>query len=498
MTLPPQRLILVTGATGYIGGRLAPRLREHGYRVRCLARRPENLQNLPWAKEGVETVPGDVFEKESLRRALRGVDTAYYLIHSMTAGEDGFEDRDRQAAQNFAEAARDEGVRRIIYLGGLGREAEAPLSHHLKSRQEVGNILRSTGIPVTEFRAAIIVGSGSVSFEMIRYLTERLPVMICPRWIHTLCQPIGIRDVLNYLLRALEVPESAGKILEIGGADVLNYGDMMRRYARVRGLKRYLLNVPVLTPRLSSYWVDLVTPIPSSLARPLIQGLKNDVVCQSDEAAVLFKMSPMGYEAAVKLALDRIDQRRIETVWYDSESSSGTDPKNLQSLSTVLEKREGLFIERRSILVAAETARVFSAIREIGGDRGWYYADAVWDLRGLLDRFFGGVGMRRGRRHPTELEIGDALDFWRVEDIAVNERLRLRAEMKLPGKAWLQFEVRPEKGHTFLTLTAFFEPRGLPGLLYWYGLYPIHKILFPGLIRRIKAHCEKDFSEIKK
>ena len=486
-----RRLILVAGATGYIGGRLASRLLEKGHRVRCLARRPEHLKQAPWVTPDVEVVLGDALDKNSLLGVMKGVDTAYYLIHSMSAGEGGFEERDRLAARNFAEAAREAGVGRIVYLGGLGRETEASLSHHLRSRQEVGDILRSTGVPVTEFRAAIIVGSGSVSFEMIRYLTERLPIMICPRWIHSLCQPIAIRDVLHYLLHTLEIAESSGKILEIGGADVLTYGDMMQRYAKIRGLKRFFIDVPVLTPRLSSYWVDLVTPIPASLARPLIQGLKNDAVCLSNEAAVLFGISPMGYEDAVKLALDRIQRDQIETIWYDAESSRNADLKNSKSLSTVLETREGFLIERRSIAIAVETERVFSVIREIGGDRGWYYADAVWDLRGLLDRIFGGVGMRRGRRHPTELHVGDALDFWRVEELDPGRVLRLRAEMKMPGRAWLQFEVAPEDRGSRLTLTAFFEPRGLWGLIYWYGLYPAHRLLFPGLIRRIKVRCER-------
>ncbi|HCU24323.1 MAG TPA: DUF2867 domain-containing protein [Deltaproteobacteria bacterium] len=480
--------ILVTGATGYIGGRLIPRLLQKGYFVRCLARRPENLSDRPWntSEHSVEVVAGDVLDPSSLKLAFVGVEVAYYLVHSMSAGEKGFEDRDRRAAKNFGEAARQAGVRKIIYLGGLGEERGLgeELSPHLQSRHEVGEILRQSGVPVTEFRAAIIVGSGSISFEMIRYLTERLPLMICPKWVLSRCQPISIRDVLAYLLAAVEVSASDNKILEIGGRDVLTYADMMRRYAKVRGLHRLLIRVPVLTPRLSSYWVDLITPIPAALARPLIEGLKNDVVCRRREALEIFPFQPMGYEEALRLALDRSSQGSIETMWSGAESSRSS------RLAASIQIREGMIVETRQAEVHAAAEKVFEVVASLGGARGWLYANWMWTLRGLFDRILGGVGMRRGRRDSRSLQVGDAVDFWRVEAIEKNRLLRLRAEMKLPGRAWLQFQLASEQGVSRLTQSAFFEPKGLGGLLYWYLLYPMHRMIFSGLCRRIRRLSE--------
>ncbi|MCE9625752.1 MAG: SDR family oxidoreductase [Deltaproteobacteria bacterium] len=476
--------VLVTGATGYIGGRLVPRLLERGHLVRCLARQPENLRGRAW--NGVDIVQGDVLQFDSLRAAMRDIDVAYYLVHSMRAGEQGFEERDRLAARNFARAAREAGVKRLIYLGGLGSD-ERELSPHLQSRHEVGNLLRESGIPVTEFRAAIIVGSGSISFEMIRYLTERLPIMICPRWVQSLCQPIAVRDVLAYLVETLDRPESAGRIFEIGGPDVLPYRDMMLGYAKVRGLKRRLIQVPVLTPRLSSYWVDFVTPIPASISRPLIEGLKEDVVCHEDSALQVFSVRPIGYEEAVRLALGRINEGDIETIWSGSHASfKAGDPP-----ASRLEKREGMILEVREAEIAAPAKRVFEIFSGIGGKRRWFYADWAWQFRGMLDRLVGGPGMRRGRRNPDHLIPGDALDFWRVEEVVDGRSIRLRAEMKVPGKAWLQFEVEPLAGdHSHFTQTAYFEPKGLPGLLYWYFLYPIHRLIFSGLCREIQRRGE--------
>lgn len=478
--------ILVTGATGYIGGRLVPRLLEKGHSVRCLARAPENLKGRAW--NGAEIVQGDVLKPESLPQAMQGIDVAYYLVHSMRAGEAGFEERDRQAARNFAAAAREAGVKRILYLGGLGVD-EAELSPHLESRHEVGALLRDSGIPVTEFRAAIIVGSGSISFEMIRYLTERLPVMICPRWVQSRCQPIAVRDVLAYLVEALERPESQGRIFEIGGADVLPYREMMLGYARVRGLHRRLIEVPVLTPRLSSYWVDLVTPIPASISRPLIDGLKHNVVCRDRSALEVFSIRPLGYEESVRLALERISQGQVETIWSGSHASfkPGAPP------ALRLEKREGMILEVRETEVAAPPERVFQVFSGIGGERRWFYMDWAWQLRGLLDRLVGGPGMRRGRRNPDLLTPGDALDFWRVEEVLPDRLLRLRAEMKVPGRAWLQLETEPLEGsdsHALFVQTAYFEPKGLPGLLYWYLLYPMHKVIFSGLCKEIRRRSE--------
>lgn len=475
----PQR-VLVTGATGYVGGRLVPCLIEAGYRVRAVVRRDaDRLQGRSWADQ-VEVATGDVLKPETLQEVMAGVDAAYYLIHSMSDSND-FHRRDLVAARNFAQAAREAGVQRIIYVGGLG-DPDADLSEHLRSRQETGEVLREAGVPVTEFRAAIIVGSGSVSFEMIRYLTERLPVMICPRWVYTRVQPIAVRDVLSYLVASLEVPESAGKIIGIGGADVLTYGDMMLGYADVRGLRRFLIPVPVLTPHLSSYWVHWVTPIPAEIAYPLIEGLRNEVVVRDDTATRLFPgIQPMDYRTAVELALDKLEAGGTETTWSDALASSQGDQP-----SVALTTQEGIIVEQRQQIVDAPPESVYQTFAGLGGERGWLYFNWAWRLRGVLDRLVGGVGFRRGRRHPTEVRPGDALDFWRVEDVKPGHVLRLRAEMKVPGRAWLQFEVRPRSdGRSLLIQKAFFAPKGLFGLLYWYVLYPIHGLIFSGMIRRL-------------
>ena len=385
------------------------------------------------------------------------------------------------AARNCAGAAKAAGVERIIYLGGLG-DPQANLSPHLRSRQETGAALREAGVPVTEFRAAVIVGSGSLSFEMIRYLTERLPVMICPRWVFTRIQPIAIRNVLDYLVAALASPESTGRVLEIGGRDVLTYAGMMTGYARARGLKRRLLAVPVLTPRLSSYWVHLVTSIPASIARPLIRGLGNEVIVRDTSALRLFPgIQLLDYEASVRLALEKMSVRGVETAWSDALTSSQGNKTPVALISS-----EGMILERRQRRVAAPTESVYRSFAGLGGARGWLYMDWAWQLRGAVDRLFGGVGMRRGRRDPEDLRAGDTLDFWRVEMVGPGRVIRLRAEMRVPGRAWLEFEARPEAtGQTLLLQTAFFEPKGLVGLLYWYALYPVHSLIFSGLIRRI-------------
>ena len=472
-------LILVTGATGYVGGRLVPRLLSAGYRVRCLVRDPARLQGRAW-RDQVELAQGDMMQPDSLVAAMHNVKALYYLVHSLGGGSD-FAERDLVAARNCAQAARAAGVERIIYLGGLG-DPNSDLSPHLRSRQRTGEALGEAGVPVTEFRAAVIVGSGSLSFELIRYLTERLPVMICPKWVFTRVQPIAIRNVLDYLVAALSCPESAGRILEIGGKDVLPYAGMMTGYARARGLKRRLIAVPVLTPRLSSYWVHLVTPIPANIAQPLIKGLGNEVIVRDDTARRLFPdIDPMDFETSVRLALDRMQRHGVETAWSDALTSSQGDrtPRTLMT-------REGLIIERRQQTVPGSVDAVYRSFARLGGTRGWLYMDWAWQVRGMLDRICGGVGMRRGRRDPEELHVGDALDFWRVEMVEPGRLIRLRAEMKVPGRAWLEFEARPgSNGQTLLLQTAFFEPKGLLGLLYWYALYPIHSLIFSGLIRRI-------------
>ena len=473
------RLVLVTGATGYIGGRLAPRLLQAGYRVRCLVRDPGRLQGRPWLDQ-VELVTGDVLHSETLPAAMDGVFAAYYLVHSMASGP-GFDERDLTAARQFGLAAAAAGVERIIYLGGLG-DPNAELSQHLRSRQQTGDALREAGVPVTEFRAGVIVGSGSLSFELIRYLIERLPMMICPRWLYTCIQPIGIRNVLEYLIAALDTPESSGEIIEIGGADVLTYGDMMLGYAEARGLKRRLIPVPILTPRLSSYWVHLVTPIPAIIAQPLIEGLRNEVVVRDDKARRLFpEIKPFDYQRAVELALARLDSGEVETMWSDALMTTQGDVPPV-----VLSTLEGMILEHRQLHVPVPAATVYCSFAGLGGARGWLYMNWVWHLRGLLDRLVGGVGMRRGRRDPDHLRVGEALDFWRVEAVEPGHLIRLRAEMKVPGRAWLQFHVHPQPGdRSILSQTAYFAPKGVWGLIYWYALYPIHKVIFAGMIRKI-------------
>lgn len=476
--------ILVTGVTGYIGGRLVPQLLEAGYRVRVMVRDPIRLQGRSWIDQ-VDVVQADVLMPETLDAALAGIDVAFYLIHSMRGGEN-FHERDIRAAQNFGAAAERQGVKRLIYLGGLG-ESTAALSQHLRSRQQTGDALRECAVPVTEFRAGVIVGSGSLSFEMIRYLTERVPIMICPRWVFTRTQPIGVRDTLEYLVSAVKTPESAGKIIEIGGAEILTYREMMFGYAQARGLRRYMIPVPVLTPYLSSYWVHWVTPIPSDIARPLIEGLRNEVIVHDDTARKLFPdIQPATFAVAVSRALEKLKASEVETSWADALVSSQPDQS-----PAVLSTHEGMFLEQRRQRVTAAPHAVFQAFTRLGGENGWLYFNWAWFLRGLIDRLVGGVGLRRGRRHPTEVRVGDALDFWRVEAVEPDRLLRLRAEMKVPGLAWLQFRAEPlEDGSTQLTQTAFFAPNGLFGLLYWYGLYPLHGLIFSGMIRKLAERAE--------
>lgn len=485
------RRILVSGATGYVGGRLIPcLLREGRYTIRCLVRDAVRLRDRPWADQ-VEIVEGDALNAETLPPAMEGIDVAYYLIHSLGAGEDEFVDRDRRAANNFGRAARDAGVDRIIYLGGIQPKGERA-SKHLRSRMETGDHLRDWNVPVTEFRAAVIVGSGSLSFELIRYLTERVPVMICPTWVQTPTQPIAIRNVIEYLMAALDTPESADTIIEIGGTDVLTYGDMFRRYAKVRGLHRPIINVPVLTPRLSSYWVGLVTPISNRIARPLIEGLDNEVTVDDPERArrLFPDVRSISYEAAVRLALRRTASDDIPTVWNSALSSApaGTAPRNELAFT------EGLIRETRERTAAASPETAFRVIKQLGGTHDWPY-ERLWRLRGVVDLLLGGIGFRQGRRSATDLRVGDTIDFWRVEVLdAADRRLRLRAEMKMPGRAWLQFDVSAahEDGSAArIVQTNFFEPKGLTGTLYWYALYVPHRIIFSGLLdtlaRRVEA-----------
>jgi uncharacterized protein YbjT (DUF2867 family) len=475
--------VLVTGATGYIGGRLVPRLLEAGHTVRAFARDSARLQG---RFHDAEIVEGDLSDRGSIRRAMQGIDAAYYLVHSMSRERADFAAADREAAAAFADAAGESGVKRIVYLGGLGVEG-ATLSPHLRSRQEVGAVLRRGGVPVTEFRAAMIVGSGSASFEMMRYLTERLPVMIAPKWVSTPCQPIAVRDVLAYLVAAIAAPDAGlgDAIYEIGGADVLSYKEMMLQYAAIRGLRRTLVVVPFFTPRLSSAWVHLVTPIPSRIGRPLIDGLRSPVVIRDGSATRDFPtIRPIGFDEAVRRALDRYATLGPQTTWFDAY-----DVRKLPG--NFVGSTEGMLIDRRERETSASPAAVFAVFTALGGERGWLYADNLWALRGSIDRLVGGVGIRRGRRSAVGLRVGDAVDFWRVEAYEVDRLLRLRAEMRLPGYAWLEFETLVgEDGRTSLRQTAFFEPRGVFGYLYWYAVLPFHGLIFGNMASRIVREAE--------
>lgn len=478
------RNILVTGGTGYIGGRLVPRLLEAGYQVRTFVRDAGRLAGRPWADQ-VDIIEGNVLEPADLPPAMAGIDAAYYLIHNMTERR-GYREQELKAARNFAAAAKNAGVKRIIYLGALG-DPESDLAPHLASRQKTGQVLAESGVPVTEFRAAIIVGSGSISFEMIRYLTEKLPIMICPRWVYQRVQPIAVDDVLAYLIEALVTPQSSGRVIEIGGADQLPYAQMMTTYAEIRGLKRRLIPVPVLTPGLSSHWVHWITPVDASVTRPLIEGLVNEIVVQDSSAREIFPgIQAMTYRAAVSRALENLQAGRVETRWCDALYSSQGDHRPVTLIN-----EEGMLVEQRQALIKADENEVFKVYTRLGGDAGWLFMNWAWRIRGWFDRLLGGSGLRRGRRDPEILRAGDAVDFWRVEEVLPNRLLRLRAEMVLPGKAWLQFESGSTPGGDVLLLqTAIFAPRGLAGFLYWYSLYPIHGIIFSGLIKAIQRRAE--------
>lgn len=476
--------VVVTGATGYIGGRLVTRLRSRGHAVRCFSRSPERLRGR--FDDAVELAAGEVQDYDAALHALEGADATYYLVHSMSAAGD-FRDEDRAAAQTFARAARDAGVKRIIYLGGLGDEGDR-LSAHLRSRHEVGEVLAASGVPVIEFRAAQIVGSGSVSFEMVRYLCERLPVMIAPKWVGTRCQPIAVRDVLAYLVAALDI-EAQSVVVEIGGADVLTYKEMMLRYAAIRGLRRRIVVVPFFSPRLSSYWIHIVTPIGARVARPLILGLRNEVVVRDDTAQRFFPdIVPLGFERAVRIALDRYRTLGPETTWFDA-----FDVRRLPGDFTGV--REGMLIDRRMRKSSADSGSVWRVVTSLGGQTGWLSSGFLWELRGLLDRLSGGVGLRRGRRSETDLRLGDAVDFWRVDAIVPGRLLRLRAEMKLPGRAWIQFEIESKAHGTELRQTAFFEPRGLFGYLYWFTVAIFHEWVFARMAAAIVLKAEAEASK---
>ena len=473
--------VLLTGATGYVGGRLLPLLEATGYKVRCLARRPENLHD----RTGPETVvvAGDVLDDESLNGAFEGVDTAFYLVHSM--GSTGsFEDQDRIAAQNFARAARDAGVNRIIYLGGLGDETD-DLSSHLRSRHEVGEVLREeSGVDVVELRASIVIGSGSLSFELIRALVQRLPLMICPKWVSVKAQPIAIDDLLEYLLAAQDWNGKGSRIFEIGGPDAVSYGDIMREYARQRGLRRWFISVPVLTPRLSSLWLGLVTPVYARVGRKLVDSMRNRTTVNDPSALEELPVKPCGLSEAIKRALIHEDDDVAETRWSDALSVS----RGARAWGGV--RFGNRIVDSRELAVSVSPEQAFAPIRRIGGKNGWYCANFLWTIRGWIDLLCGGIGKRRGRRDPEHLRVGDVLDWWRVEEYVPNQRLRLLAEMKVPGRAWLEFDVEPTADGATIRQTAIFDPVGLFGLAYWYSLYPLHAVIFRGMLRQIAARAE--------
>jgi len=471
-----QKRVLLTGATGYVGGRLLPVLEQEGYAVRCLARRPEFLK--PKVSPTTEVVAGDVLDRASLARALEGVAAAYYLVHSM-GSRGSFEENDRQAARNFAEAAAQAHVERLVYLGGLG-EGEA-LSPHLRSRQEVGEILRRSGVPVVEFRASIVIGSGSLSFEMIRSLVERLPIMITPKWVGVLAQPIAIDDLVAYLLAALRLPLAECRVYEIGGRDQVSYADIMRLYARMRGIRVRMIPVPFLTPFLSSLWLGLVTPLYARIGRKLIESIVHATVVRDEAARRVFAVQPMGIEEALHRAIANEEHEYAVTRWSDALSSAGKLPAwGGVRFGTRL-------VDSRTLTVPKPPEVAFKPIVRIGGTTGWYAWNWLWRLRGFLDLLVGGVGMRRGRPAAETLRPGNTVDFWRVEAFEPNRRLRLVAEMKLPGRAWLEFEVSGDTSSSTIRQTAVFDPVGLPGQLYWFALYPLHQLVFRGMLRGIAA-----------
>jgi len=483
------RPVLVTGATGYIGSRLIPRLLLAGYRVRAMARNPAKLRGRSWAEApGVEFVVADIFDPASLRVAASGCRAAYYLVHSMDPQSGDFSAADRLGAENMVTAAADAGLERIIYLGGLG-EPEDALSAHLVSRGEVAEILCSGPVPVTVLRAAMIIGSGSASFEILRYLVDRLPVIVTPKWVNTPCQPIGVRNVLYYLVGCLALPETSGETYDIGAPEVMTYQQLMHLYAEEAGLPpRRVIRVPVLTPRLSSYWIHLVTPLPAALARPLAEGLRNPVICKDTRLRELIPQELFDCRTAIRLALERLRQQEVESSWMDA----GALPPAEWSLPDDPAWAGGtLYEDGRVMELSASVEETWQAVLRIGGSTGWYYADWLWRLRGKMDRLMGGVGLDRGRRDASRLQVGDALDFWRVVKIDAPRRLLLVAEMKVPGAAVLEFSLQPTANGTELRQVARFLPHGLLGILYWWGVTPLHGLVFSGMLRGIAKSLGK-------
>ena len=475
-----QPKILLTGATGCIGGRLLAALEAGGRAVRCMTRRPDALTGQVGPNSSV--VRGDCLDPVSLQGACAGIDTAYYMVHSMGGGAN-FEAQDRAAARNFGAAARAAGVRRIVYVGGLG--SSSGLSRHLRSRHETGEVLRASGVPVIEFRSGIVLGAGSLSFELIRALVERLPVMVCPSWVRTPTQPIALADLVAYLAAALDLPHGASRLFEVGGADVVSYRDVMHEYARWRGLRRLLIPVPLLTPRLSSLWLGLTTPVYARVGRELVDGLRTATVVNDAAARTAFPIQPLDLGPAIARAVEEEDAAFAATPWSEATLAAAT-PLRWGGV-----RIRGRLIHSSFVDLSAAPAAAFAPVRRIGGAKGWYYGDWTWRLRGLIDRLLGGVGMSRGRRDAEHLAAGEVLDCWRVEVYEPDARMRLRAEMKLPGRGWLEFNVTPrEGGGSRVRQTAVFDAAGLWGRFYWHALYPIHVLLFRGLLRSIARRAD--------
>jgi len=484
-----SRFCLVTGATGYIGGRLVNQLLQAGHRVRVMARFPDRLRDLPWY-EKVEVIQADALDPISMRAALKDIDVAYYLLHAINQGQN-FGNIEKAMANIFADCASQEKVKRIIYLGGIIPQQK--LSEHLSSRAETGEILRNSGVPTIELRAGVVLGSGSASFEMLRYLTERLPIMVTPKWVNTRIQPIAVRDVLRYLVGSASIEESLNRSFDIGGPDVLTYKEMMNRYAKVAGLrKRIIITVPLLTPRLSSLWVGFVTPVPGSIAKPLVRSLINEVVCENSDIKNYIPDPEDGltsFEKAVDLALTRIKEAQVSTRW----SSASVPGAPAEPMPSDPEWAGGtLYRDIQKVEIDATPEQVWKVIEAIGGDHGYFTMDWAWEIRGFLDRIVGGVGLRRGRRDPDHLQVGETLDFWRVEAREPNQLLRLRAEMRMPGLAWLEFQIKQiSDTKTQLIQQAIYYPRGLAGHAYWWAISPFHVFVFKGMAKNIcKAACK--------
>ncbi|MFY9325603.1 MAG: SDR family oxidoreductase [Candidatus Nanopelagicales bacterium] len=476
-------LCLVTGATGYIGGRLVSQLLKAGYQVRVMARFPDRLRDLPWY-QSVEVVQADALDPATMRTALAGVDVAYYLLHAINQGQN-FGSIETAMANIFADVAKEQKVKRIIYLGGIIPEQK--LSEHLKSRAVTGEILRASGVPTIELRAGVVLGSGSASFEMLRYLTERLPIMVTPKWVNTRIQPIAVRDVLHYLVGAVSIKEDLNRTFDIGGPDVFTYKEMMNHYAKVAQLReRVIITVPLLTPRLSSLWVGFVTPVPGAIARPLVRSLINEVICSESDIKNYIPDPADGltsFDKAVDLALTRVKEAQVTTRW----SSASVPGAPAEPMPSDPEWAGGtLYRDIQKIEIEASPEQLWEVVEGIGGEHGYFSLDWAWEIRGLLDRVVGGVGLRRGRRDADHLHVGEALDFWRVEAREPSELLRLRAEMKMPGLAWLEFQIKPlSPTKTQLIQQAIFYPRGLAGHAYWWSVAPFHVLVFKGMIKNI-------------